>query len=89
MKGIAMDKIRTAKIAVNFVVGAGVSKIVAGIIHNNTNPERVTDKVAIAGAAVVIGSMAADATSSYTDTKIDEIVEWWNENVKPKLTKES
>ncbi len=84
-----MDKIRTTKIAVNFVVGAGVSKIVAGIIRNNTNPERVTDKVAIAGAAVVIGSMAADATSSYTDTKIDEIVEWWNENVKPKLTKES
>lgn len=76
-----MDKIKAAKLVVNFVVGAGVAKIVQGVITHNTDPEKLTDKVAIGAAAVVVGSMAKDATSSYTDAKIDQLVEWWKEQV--------
>lgn len=76
------------KKAVSFVVGAGTSQIVKGIIVNNTSPEKVTDKVAIATASVVIGSMVADATSKYTDAKLDEFTNWWNEKVTKKFTEE-
>jgi hypothetical protein len=77
-----MDKVQIAKRAINVVVGAGVTRIVAGIIANNTNPDKVTDKVAIAGASFVLGSMAAEATTGYTDARIDSIVTWWRENYK-------
>ncbi len=78
-----MDKkIEIAKRAASFVVGMGTAKIVNDIIENNTaDRESKTDKVAIKAGSVVIGSMAADATSSYTDRKIDEAVSWWNENI--------
>lgn len=84
-----MDKIAIAKRAVNFVVGAGVTKVVAGIIANNTDPQKVTDKVAIGSAAFVLGAIAADATTSYTDAKIDKLVAWWDDNVTKKEESES
>jgi len=77
-----ITKLDIAKKAVSVVVGAGVTRIVAGIIQNNTAPAKVTDKVAIVAAAFVLGSMAADATSKYTDAKIDEIAAWWKETKK-------
>jgi hypothetical protein len=77
-----MNKLDIAKKAVSFVVGAGVSKIVAGIIQNNTSPEKLTDKVALVSASLVVGAMATDATSKYTNAKIDELATWYNENVK-------
>lgn len=83
-----MDTLAIAKKAVQIVVGAGVTKIVAGIIEHNTDPKKVTDKVAIVGASFVLGSMAADATSKYTDAKIDELAAWWQSNIKKKFEKE-
>jgi len=80
-----MNKLDIAKKAVTIVVGMGTTKIVSGIIQNNTTPEKLADKVAILSASVVLGSMAADYTSQYTNAKIDQIAEWWNENVKKKL----
>lgn len=77
-----MTKLEIAKRATSFIVAAGTSKIVNSIIQNNTAPETVTDKVTITGASVVIGSMAADATSTYTGAKIDEIAAWYRANVK-------
>lgn len=77
-----------AKKAVNVVVGAGASKIVKGIIENNTDPSKLTDKVAIVGATFVVGAMVSDATSKYTDAKIDDLASWWNENVSKKFTDE-
>lgn len=74
-----------AKKTASFVVGAGTSQIVKGIIKNNTSPEKTVDMVAIAGASVVIGAMAADATRSYTDAKFDAAVSWWKENVSKKI----
>lgn len=80
-----INKTNIAKTVVGFVVGAGTSKIVKSIIDKNVEPEKKTDKVAVASASLVVGSMAADATKKYTDAKIDEIVDWWEKNVKPRL----
>lgn len=77
-----MTKTDIAKNIINFVVGAGTTKIVHQTIKNNTNPETVTDQVTIGAGSVVLGAMAADASKSYTDAKIDEMVSWWNTNVK-------
>lgn len=75
------------KKAVGFVVGAGTTRIVVGIIENNTDPEKLHEKAAIITAGVVIGSMAKDATQKYTDAKIDEIAAWWKENISPRFHK--
>lgn len=77
-----------AKKAVSVVVGAGTSKIVKGIIENNTSPETLTDKAAIFAATFVVGSMVAEATSKHTGAKIDEIADWWTENVSSKFKDE-
>jgi heme O synthase-like polyprenyltransferase len=84
-----MTKIEVTKQIVSLVVGAGTTKIIAGIIARNTEPTKLTQKVSIVAAGVVLGSMAADATSSYTDAKIDEIVDWWNNRVKKAWKQES
>jgi hypothetical protein len=82
-----MTKLDIAKLVVSAVIGTGTSKIVVGVIKNNTNPEKITDVVTITSASFVLGSIAADASKKYTDAKIDEAIAWWNENVKPKLHK--
>lgn len=70
-----MKKIEIAKKLVSFVVGAGVTKIVHDIISNNVEIEKTHQAVSVPIASVVIGMAAADATSKYTDAKIDEIAE--------------
>lgn len=70
-----MNSIGVVKAVTTFVVGAGTTKIVTGIIKNNTDPENLRDTVAISTAGFVIGSMAANAVKDYTDASIDEIVE--------------
>ncbi len=77
-----MTKTDIAKKAVSLVIGSGTAKIVGGIIRNNTDPETITDTVTIAAAQVTIGMMVADAASRYTDEKIDELLSWYNANVK-------
>ncbi len=70
-----MNSIAVVKAVTTFVVGAGTTKIVTGIIKHNTDPENLRDTVAISTAGFVIGSMAANAAKDYTDASIDEIVE--------------
>lgn len=77
-----MTKLEFTKMAVNIVVGAGTSKIVGSIIRNNATPANLADQVTMTAGAVVLGSMAADASKKYTGDKIDEMASWWNENVK-------
>lgn len=77
-----MTKIEIAKTLTSVVVGAGTTKIVAGIVRHNTDPETVADKVTILSGSFVLGSMVADATKKYTDARIDEVVDWWQKNVK-------
>jgi 4-hydroxybenzoate polyprenyltransferase len=76
---IALNPLSIVKGTTTFVVGAGTTAIVKGIIENNTDPEAARDKVAIAAAGFVIGSMAANATKDYTDRSIDEIVETYHQ----------
>lgn len=87
-----MNKLEIAKSVTGFVVGTGTTKIVMAIVKNNIQirqaadavTPRVTDKVAVAAGACVLGAMAADASKKYTDTKIEEIATWWAENIKKK-----
>ena len=74
-----MTKTDVAKRIVTVVVGFGISKIVSGIIRNNTTPERVSDQIAINAGSYVIGAMIADQAKKFTDAKIDEIVKHWND----------
>lgn len=74
-----MNTVKIAKQIVNFAVGAGTYRIASQIIDHNTNPETTYQKVTNQAASVVIGTMAADATTDYTDRKIDEMVAWWNQ----------
>lgn len=77
-----MTKLEITKAVTSFVVGAGTSKIITQIIKNNTSPENVTETVTMTAGAVVLGMMVADVSKKYTDTKIDEIADWWTKNVK-------
>jgi len=76
--------VQTAKKITSLIVGAGTTSIVSSIVKNNTDPENVAQKVNIAAASTVLGFMAADATKSYTDDKIDALVIWWKENISEK-----
>lgn len=76
-----MDYIALTKKVISTVVGIGTAKIVSGIIESNVATETVPQKVSVAAASYAIGYAASEASSSYTDAKIDEIVQWWYENV--------
>lgn len=79
-------KIDTFKTVVGVVAGYGASRIVKMIIVKNTDEEeRLHNRAAVFSAEVVIGMAASDVTRRYTDAKIDEAVDWWNENIKPRL----
>lgn len=73
------------KTGVSLVVGSGVTKIVAGIIRNNTTPTNIYQKVAVFTAAFVIGSIITDVSKNYTDSKIDDAIAWWDLNVRHKV----
>ena len=72
-----MNRIEIAKQAVSIVVGLGTSKIIAGVIANNTNPENLLQKIEITSASVVLGGIIAEASRKYTDAKIEAIASWW------------
>lgn len=76
-----MTKTFIAKKIVSSIIGIGTTTIVNAIIRNNVQPETVTQKVTVTSASVAIGWMASDATSDWTESKIDEAIIWWNENV--------
>lgn len=70
-----MTKLEAVKIVARIVVGAGTTTVTQSIIRNNVAPANLLQQVSVGVASVVIGSMAAEATKSHTDTKIDEIAE--------------
>lgn len=77
-----MTKLEITKRVASAVVGIGTGKIAASIIKNNYPSGGIVTHVTVVVASVVIGMMASDATSQYTDAKIDEAVSWWKTNVK-------
>lgn len=76
-----MREIELAKNITSAIVGIGTSKIVHTVIKNNVAPENALDTVTVTAGAVVLGSMAADASKKHTDAKIEELVSWWKTNV--------
>lgn len=76
-----MNKIEIAKKLTNFVVGIGTGAIIGGIARNNTNYNNIITKVTVTAAVIVISKMTSDAIDAYTDRKIDEIADWYRENV--------
>lgn len=76
-KGTKMTRLDLTKKIASITVGFGTGKIVGQVIKNNTSPDSVVDHVSILAASIVLGQMAADKTTAYTDQKIDEIVAWW------------
>lgn len=80
-----MNKMRVAKFIVSAVVSAGVSKVVGDVIKNNTNVTRFNETVLVFVGSVVIKGVISECVNKYTETKVDELVVWWNENVKDKL----
>lgn len=83
-----MDRLDLTKKVAGYIVGAGTGRIVAGIIdHNIDTPEKLRQRLEIAGAALVIGMMAKDLTKQYTDAKIDSYAILYKEKVMPFLEK--
>ena len=78
-----MEKIALVKKAVTFVVGVGTTQIVRTVIQRVVEPETVKDRILVGAGSMAIGGMVADATKSYTNRQIDEIVTLWNEEIKP------
>lgn len=76
-----MTPIDITKNVVSFVVGAGTYSIAKTIIKNQVEPETPVQKIAVNSSSLVIATMASEATTSWTDQKIDDLVQWWNDNV--------
>lgn len=83
-----MEKIALVKKAVTFVVGVGTTQIVRTVIQRVVEPETVKDRILVGAGSMAIGGMVADATKSYTNRQIDEIVTLWNEEIKPRLNRQ-
>jgi len=56
-----------AKTVASVLVGAGTYRISKAIIDNNVEPDTTFQKVSNNASSVVIGTMAANATTSWTD----------------------
>jgi hypothetical protein len=68
------NKIQIAKAVGGIIIGIGVTSIVNGIVKNNTpSSTRALTKLCIGVTAIVIGTMAADKVTEYTDGKIEEV----------------
>jgi hypothetical protein len=74
------DRIRRlTKFVASAIVGVGTTKIVSQIIANNIDtPEKTADKVEIAVASAVVGTMAVEQTKSWTNAKIDLFFDRWD-----------
>ena len=74
-----MNKLDIAKGATSMIVGMGVTRTVNGIVKTNVPIVTIIDKVTVTASTFVVGSMAAASTKKYTDAKIDEFAEKFEE----------
>lgn len=80
-----MSKLTLLKKTVSFAVGFGVSTIVNQIITNNVVIEKPHQKVTVPLAAIAIGGAVADASSTWTDSFIDDAAELWKTEIAPRF----
>lgn len=67
------NKLDLVKTIVNLTVAGGCSKIVHGIVQNNTDPENLTQQVQVIAGSAVLGSMLASHASQHVTAQIDNI----------------
>lgn len=70
--------VNIAKLGVSTVVGIGTSRIVKAIITNNVARDNMSliEETTVVASSYVLGAMAADATKTYTDAKVDAVANW-------------
>lgn len=73
MSGIAP----IAKLAVNIITVAGVSKVIGDVIKNNVNVETTADAVKIWTGTFVIGAMVAEVASKHLNNQMDLVSNWY------------
>jgi ABC-type protease/lipase transport system fused ATPase/permease subunit len=61
------------KTIAQMTVAGGCSKIVHGIVQNNTEPENLVQQAQVIGGSVVLGSMLASHASAHVAQQIDNI----------------
>lgn len=69
-----MNAVRVAKIAVNFTVASGTSRILQGVVNNNVVTNSPAEKATVIAATMAIGGVVAEKTDEYTSACIDEAV---------------
>jgi|tagenome__1003787_1003787.scaffolds.fasta_scaffold20655333_2 uncharacterized membrane protein len=64
------------KLGVQFMTGAGVSKIIGDIVKNNVTVVTTFEKVAVKTSSLVLGSMIIGQTSDHIEQVLNDIVAW-------------
>lgn len=83
-----MNKTQAFKFAARAIVGAGTTTISNSIIRNNVAPANLPQQISVGVAAVVIGSMASEATKKHTNDQIDAFVDLWKSAKGEKIDEE-
>jgi hypothetical protein len=68
-------KLKTVKTITRIVVGFGATSITSQIVRNNVVPGSLFQKITITAAMIAAGGLLGETLGTYTDDKIDEIVE--------------
>jgi hypothetical protein len=86
-KRLIMDKLDIFKKATRTVVGLGITRVVSAVVKNNVPDGNFYNKVAIHVGIYVIGGMISEISKGFTDEKIDEVVTFYDNHVRPRISK--
>lgn len=67
-----MDPLKITKEVVGFVVGAGVSKIVADVVANNVTQNTKLQKIVVYAGRIGIGMIVSEVVRAHVDKRIDD-----------------
>lgn len=76
-----MNKREIVKTVTGFVVGAGVSKIIADAVVNNVSQEKNLQKAVVFAGKTGITMVVSDAVRAHTDAKIDAVADWMKRTI--------
>jgi hypothetical protein len=80
-----LNKVEIGKAVVGIIVSAGVTQVVSGVIATNVPTRNIFHKSVVWIGKTVISSMITEAATKHVDQKIDDTIEWWEENVSATL----
>lgn len=82
-----MDKIAITKKIVNAAVGFSTSFVISNLVRQNVHADSKLKTIELEVGGFVLGYIVADHAQKYAVAKVDEVVDWYNDTVKPKLHK--